>query len=121
MVTKRILLAMCCVIIAGVGGCNSPMSSYGPSSPAPMPVTTPNTIIISGMAFNPPSITISKGTLLTWKNSDPLTHTSTSDTGVWATGDIAPGTSKAVTFGTPGTYTYHCSHHPMMTGTVIVQ
>ena len=121
MATKRILLAMCCVIIAGVGGCNSPMSSYGPTSSAPMPVTTPNTISISGMAFNPSSITISKGTLLTWKNSDPLTHTSTSDTGVWDTGKISPGASKTVVFGTAGTFPYHCTVHPMMMGTITVK
>src|SRR6202011_2682140 len=48
-------------------------------------------------------------------------HTSTSDTGAWNTGNIAPGsTSSAVSFPTAGTFTYHCAIHPSMTGSVVV-
>jgi MYXO-CTERM domain-containing protein len=50
-----------------------------------------------------------------------VTHTATSDTGAWTTGNIAPGgTSAAVAFPTAGTFPYHCAIHPSMAGTVIV-
>jgi MYXO-CTERM domain-containing protein len=58
---------------------------------------------------------------VTWTNATGPTHTSTSNTGVWNTGNIAPGaTSGAVSFPTVGTFPYHCAIHPSMTGSVIV-
>jgi plastocyanin len=71
--------------------------------------------------FSPNPIRITVGSTVTWTNSTAATHTSTSDTGAWNTGNIAPGaTSAAVAFPTAGTFTYHCAIHPSMTGSVIV-
>lgn len=71
--------------------------------------------------FSPNPIRITAGSTVTWTNSTAPTHTSTSDTGAWNTGNIAPGaTSAAVAFPTAGTFTYHCAIHPSMTGSVIV-
>ncbi len=71
--------------------------------------------------FTPNPIQIKVGDSVTWMNSGSITHTSTSDTGAWDTGPIASGaTSSAVSFNTAGTFAYHCSIHPSMTGTVIV-
>lgn len=35
-------------------------------------------------------------------------------------GDIAPGTSSPHLFASLGSFPYHCTHHPVMTGTVTV-
>jgi plastocyanin len=71
--------------------------------------------------FSPNPIRITAGSTVTWSNTTGPTHTSTSDTGAWNTGNIAPGTSSsAVSFPTAGTFTYHCAIHPTMTGSVIV-
>ena len=71
--------------------------------------------------FTPNSIMIKVGDTITWTNNGSVTHTSTSNTGAWSTGNITPGaTSSAVTFNTSGTFAYHCAIHPSMTGTVIV-
>jgi plastocyanin len=71
--------------------------------------------------FSPNPIRITAGSTVTWTNATAPTHTSTSNTGAWNTGNIAPGTtSSAVTFPTAGTFTYHCAIHPSMTGSVIV-
>ncbi len=106
-------------------GCGKSYSSYGssptaPSSPAPVP---PNTVVMSGMAFSPTTLTVSVGTTVTWKNTDGIAHTSTSSTGVWDTGNIPAGNSKTTTFNTAGTYPYVCTYHEAMgmKGTVIVQ
>jgi len=56
MATKLILLAMCCVIIAGVGDGNVRVLVCDFVSP--MPVTTPNHHQHQRVAFNRPSITI---------------------------------------------------------------
>lgn len=81
----------------------------------------PNTLIISNFAFTPSDITVARGTSITWTNNDAATHSATADGGQWDTGSITTGTSVAKTFNTPGTFPYHCSQHPMMTGTVTVQ
>jgi len=71
--------------------------------------------------FSPNPVRITAGSTVTWTNTTGPTHTSTSDTGAWNTGNIAPGTtSGAVSFPTAGTFTYHCAIHPTMTGSVIV-
>src|SRR2546429_9871737 len=71
--------------------------------------------------FSPNPIRITVGSTVTWTNNTGPTHTASSDTGAWTTGNIAPGgTSAAVAFPTAGTFPYHCAIHPSMTGTVIV-
>jgi plastocyanin len=61
---------------------------------------------------------------VTWTNNDTATHTATSDPGMamtWSSGSIAPGASFSQTFSTTGTFSYHCTIHPGMVGTVTVQ
>lgn len=71
--------------------------------------------------FSPNPIQITVGSTVTWTNTTAPTHTSTSNTGAWNTGNIAPGaTSAAVSFPAVGTFSYHCMIHPTMTGSVIV-
>ena len=114
-------LALIAVSVLLVSGCTKASTSpYGATS-APPAVGQPNTVSMANVAFGPASITVSVGTTITWQNNDGINHTSTSDTGVWDTGTIPPGGSKTTIFNTPGTFPYHCTVHPMMTGTVIVK
>jgi plastocyanin len=79
---------------------------------------------MKNFAFNPSSVTIKTGTVVTWVNQDAASHSIASDnsSSVAFSSDLLPtGASYNVTFTTPGTYTYHCSIHPSMTGTIIVQ
>ncbi len=74
--------------------------------------------------FNLDKITIVIGTNNTvyWTNDDPSIHTATSDSpGVFDTGNINQGASAQFTFTTPGTYTYHCTYHMWMQGTIVVK
>ena len=71
--------------------------------------------------FSPKPIQITVNSTVTWTNGTALTHTATSDTAAWGTGNIAPGaTSRAISFQTAGTFTYHCAIHPNMVGTITV-
>jgi plastocyanin len=78
------------------------------------------TVSIKNFAFNPPNITVAPGTTVTWVNNDQTAHTSTADDGTWDSGTLQPGKSFSFTFKQAGTYTYHCSIHPNMTGTITV-
>jgi plastocyanin len=78
-------------------------------------------VTIADFSFAPQTTTIKQGQYVTWKNTGPSAHTTTSDSPGWNSGPIQPGqNSGAVYFGTVGTFTYHCSIHPTMTGTVVV-
>ncbi len=80
------------------------------------------TVNISGFAFAPATIVIAQGDTITWHNGDPATHTATSNTGAFDTGPVGAGAnSTAVPFAVAGTFAYHCSIHPTMTGTITVQ
>ncbi|HZU67730.1 MAG TPA: plastocyanin/azurin family copper-binding protein [Ktedonobacteraceae bacterium] len=70
--------------------------------------------------FSPTTLKIKVGTTVTWKNLTMVSHTSTSDTGVWDSGIIAPGGKFSFKFTTAGTFTYHCNIHPFMKATIIV-
>jgi plastocyanin len=111
------------VALVFLPGCkNDSTSSYG-SMTTPPPTPSPNTVVMSGMAFSPATLTVTHGTTVTWSNHDSNVHTSTSDNAVWNTGNIAGGSSATQLFSTAGTYHYHCIYHQAMgmTGTIIVQ
>ncbi len=52
--------------------------------------------------------------------SSGTTHHLISDTGLFDSGLLAPGTSYSFTFPANGSYAYHCSIHPTMVGTITI-
>jgi plastocyanin len=80
-----------------------------------------NEVSISGMLFNPQTVTVTVNTTVTWTNNDAISHTVTSDTGLFNSGTLTQGGKFSFQFTSAGTFTYHCAFHPDMVGTVIVQ
>src|SRR6185312_3364580 len=80
-----------------------------------------NAVVIQNFAFSPAALTVKVGDQVTWTNQDSATHSATADDGSFDTGVLQNGQSGSVTFSKPGTYTYHCSVHPMMKATIVVQ
>jgi plastocyanin len=81
---------------------------------------TGSTVKIVDFAFRPGTLTIAKGTRVKWTNKGAVTHTSTSNKGVWDSGLIAPGDSFSRVFKKAGTFKYHCTIHPTMTAKIVV-
>jgi plastocyanin len=77
------------------------------------------TVTIKGFKFKPGTIDIDKGDRVVWANLDSVKHTATRR-GSFTTGKIKPGKAVAVRFSAKGTYRYHCTLHPEMTGKVVV-
>ena len=77
-------------------------------------------VTIVDFAFQPASLEVPAGTAVTWTNSGAAPHTVTADDGAFDSARLAPGANFSQTFGTTGTFTYHCEIHPQMTGTVVV-
>lgn len=80
-----------------------------------------NTVEIKGFAFSPNTITIKVGESVTFTNKDGVGHTATADDGSFDTGMIEQNESKSITFDKAGTYTYFCTPHPNMKGTIVVE
>jgi plastocyanin len=82
----------------------------------------------NGKYFTPESISIPKGTTVTWTNDDVTLHTVTSGTpeegNVGTEFDssyMAAGKTFQHQFNTAGIFDYYCTLHPFMTGNVKVQ
>jgi plastocyanin len=85
--------------------------------------STAKAVTISNFAFQPAKITVKKGTTVTWTNQDSIRHDVAPDdpTDFFRKSDLLDkGESYSVTFSEVGTFTYHCTPHPQMTGTVEV-
>jgi plastocyanin len=70
--------------------------------------------------FRPATLNVTRGTRVRWVNRGTVTHTTTSSSGLWDSGDLAPGETFNRRFRRAGTYTYACTIHASMTGTIVV-
>jgi plastocyanin len=71
-------------------------------------------------AFAPGSVDALPGDTVQWSNVSPREHTVTSDTGAFAS-DLPAGSSFSWTFADVGSFAYHCTIHPSMTGEIDVR
>jgi plastocyanin len=112
-------------LVAACGGSDS--TSPGTTTPGTGGTTTPTPTVttavdMSGNKFTPNSIKVAPSATLTFTNSDGYNHNVTFAGNAatvisnWATG---PKTTTAPA--TAGTYTYSCTLHAGMNGTVQVQ
>jgi len=76
---------------------------------------------ISGMRFEPASITVKPGTTVTWVHESPMPHTITGNAGSLGSGTLHSGQTYSHTFEEDGLFNYYCGIHPSMTGSVLVE
>lgn len=102
-------------------GCGSDSGGTDQTSAAPGG-SGASTVTIKNYIYKPATITVPKGTTVTFTNQDSTAHTATSkESGVFESGPIEPGKSAKVTLDTSGTFTYYCLFHPFMKGTITVE
>jgi plastocyanin len=83
--------------------------------------TKQNKIEIKDFAFNPQTLTVKSGEKITWINRDEEPHTVVSVQKQFKKSTALDTDQEfTITAGAPGTYTYFCSVHPKMTGTIVV-
>jgi plastocyanin len=70
--------------------------------------------------FAPATRRIPVGTWVTWSNTGQDTHTVTADDGTFDSSDLDPSEGFSWYFDADGTWTYTCTLHPWMVGTIIV-
>ncbi|MCL5030179.1 MAG: cupredoxin domain-containing protein [Bacteroidetes bacterium] len=104
--------------------CKNNNYSTNPTPTSGSPVQ--NEVWMQNSKFNPASLTIAKGTKITWTNKDSYDHTVTSGTpghptGLFDSGNVASGGTFNYTFDSTGTFQYYCRiHADIMQGTIVV-
>jgi plastocyanin len=89
---------------------------------ATAPAWADDTVVsIANFAFSPQRVTVKPGTTVVWTNADDFPHTVTSSTNLFKSKALGAGDKFSFAFTRPGTYTYFCSLHPHMTGTIVVE
>ena len=116
---KHLILVL--VVIAGatvmIAGCTSS------SNPSPGPVistASQNPVAIQNYAFSPSALTIQKGANVTWTNYDSVQHHVVSDSSAFSSPLLNKGDTYTHQFNNTGSFSYICSIHPYMKGTIVV-
>jgi plastocyanin len=118
---RRTAAAVVLGVALTVAACSSGGSTPSSGGSAGGSTGGSHTITIKNFAFSPGTLTVTAGTTVTVTNDDQVAHTLTGKTGGFATGDIAAGQSKTFTApNSPGTYSYFCSIHQYMSGSLVV-
>ena len=102
---------------------SSPQSTTSPSQSDTSNAVVASEVSIQDYAYAPATITVKKGTKVTWTNKDSARLDVTPDnesSDFKASELLAKGESYSVTFNSTGTYSYYCSPHTYMKGTVVV-
>jgi plastocyanin len=101
-------------------------AACGSSSPSAPTASADVTISMLGdrgnQSYSPNPTTMRVGQTVAWKNTDSTAHDATQDAGRFTSTTVSAGaTSAPLTMSTAGTFTYHCTIHPGMVGTLTVQ
>ena len=129
-VTRPVLAITALIAVLAVAACGSSGSGGSAASPAASAAASErasaeaaggDAVTIQNFAFGPASLSVAAGTTVTWTNADSAAHTATADDGSFDSKSIAAGSTFSQTFDTAGTFAYHCSIHPNMTGTIEVK
>jgi plastocyanin len=83
-------------------------------------------VVMDDYAFNPPRVTIQKGTTVVWINQESEVHTVRADDEKFDSGDLERGAVFSAAFTEAGTFPYYCIYHGDqggvdMAGAVIVK
>jgi plastocyanin len=103
-------------IVVGLGAVAATVLLAGSGSAA-----DPPSVNIQFSAFGPSQVDALPGETVSWANVSQRTHTVTSDTGLFESGDLPPGAKFAQRFEQSGVYRFHCSIHASMVGEVDVR
>ncbi|MBO0711055.1 MAG: cupredoxin family copper-binding protein [Acetobacteraceae bacterium] len=77
-------------------------------------------VTIDNFVFTPPTLTVPKGTKVTWTNRDDIPHVVVCPGAKARSSALDTGDSYSLTFAQAGTFDYYCGMHPTMKGSVVV-
>jgi plastocyanin len=120
------------LVAAGCGSDNKSSSSSSSgggstkSEKAPSSGGKSASVSLKNIQFSPKTLSVAKGTTVTWTNDDSVNHDVTKTGGPGpkfssGSGNMAQGDTYKQKLTTPGTIDYVCTVHPGMTGKITVK
>jgi plastocyanin len=98
----------------------APAAIASAASPRKAKKSASASVTMGDLFFSPSSVTVAVGDTVTWRNTGEAPHNATADDGSFRTPDLNKGGSASHTFDQAGTFSYICTIHPQMKGTVRV-
>lgn len=134
--TRKLLAFAVCILVAACASNDSidtteaALPDTSPDTTTAAPETTPapepeegsdaaDTITMENISFSG-TTTVQSGDTIDLVNNDEVPHTFTDEDGSFDV-SISPGETSSHTFEEPGEYSYFCTIHPAMTGTITVE
>ncbi|CAN5216619.1 hypothetical protein BH09GEM1_BH09GEM1_14590 [soil metagenome] len=122
---RAILIAIAAFTTACGGATGTGTSGTTGTTPTtpdtPTPVATTSVSIVN-TSFSPSSIEVTSGAVVTFTNNDATTHNVTfNNATIGTTGNYSAGAKTLTMPAVAGAYTYKCTIHASMTGTVTVK
>jgi plastocyanin len=93
-------------------------ASYGSDALAKPKV---HAVVIEAMRFSPQVIEVAPGDTVVWTNKDPFPHTVTARDRSFDSGELASTRSWKFKARKKGTFSYVCTLHPTMKGSLVVK
>jgi plastocyanin len=112
-------------LLGGLLALAAGLATFGSAAPAPA-AEGPRVFMVDNEPdltrwhFDPAEISVPAGATVVWTNQGKEDHTVTADDNSFDSGYKKTGTTFQRAFPRPGKYSYHCSPHPWMKGTVLV-
>lgn len=111
------------------GGGGAPHPAIMPESKPPaaavpdkaMAKSSATQVHIDNFTFTPQTLTVERGTKVTWTNRDDVPHTVKSTEKKFLSKTLDTDDTFSFTFTEPGTYDYFCTVHSHMTGKIVVK
>ncbi|MDQ2837899.1 MAG: cupredoxin family copper-binding protein [Actinomycetota bacterium] len=100
----------------GGGGSTASTGNTGASSS-----TGASMVEVKNFSFMPKDLTVAVGTKVTWKFDDSAAHTVKAADNSFSSPALSNGKTFDFTFNKAGTYSYICTIHQYMTGTITVK
>lgn len=123
---KNIIIAVVIVVVVVGGGfylMQSQQKDDGQETTTTTPETQETAIEIEDFKHSPSTLTVKPGEKIKITNRDVAGHSVTSDDATsFDSGIVSQNQTIEITAPTePGSYPYHCTPHPSMRGTLVVE
>ena len=118
MITRIFYLTMIAIVLGAI--LEARQATLPTSSPRAVEAKEMG-IKIDNFSFTPATLTVPVGTSVTWTNHDDIPHNVVSDDKSIKSKALDTDEKFTFNFTKSGTYTYFCSIHPKMKGTVVVE
>ena len=112
-ISTGVVLTACGIAVGALGTFAGNVAAQRPAPPME--------VKIDNFTFGPAKVTVKVGTTVTWTNHDDIPHTVVSTDKEFKSKVLDTDEKFSATLTRAGTFTYFCSIHPKMTGTVVVQ